>query len=203
MSAKQSELHAVIIQIELWPVDRLILNSTNPRTHTAEQVAQIAASIREFGFVCPILVDTDGTVIAGEGRLRAAKSLEMKEVPVIVLGHLSEAQRCALAIADNQLALNAAWDEEMLRQQLALLSDDGFDLAVLGFNDDELAQRLEVEDRARFRGGRYSGCPERSGNHAQRPVASRIGRWAHAPNLVRRLDRWRNRPAFTGWAAAT
>ena len=95
------------LEIERWPVDRLIPDHANPRTHTAEQIAQIAASIREFGFVCPILVDTDGTIIAGEGRLRAAKSLEMGEVPVIAVGHLSEAQRRALAIADNQLALNA------------------------------------------------------------------------------------------------
>src|ERR1039457_3596415 len=103
------------IQIECWPVDRLILSGGNPRTHSPEQVAQIAASIREFGFVNPILVGPDGGLIAGEGRLRAARTQGMREVPVIVLEHLSELQRRALAIADNQLALNASWAEEMLQ----------------------------------------------------------------------------------------
>src|SRR5215467_7810532 len=114
------------IQIEEWPVDRVIPSEANPRTHTDEQVAQIAASIREFGFVNPILVAADGELIAGEARLRAAQSLGMREVPVIVLAHLSEIQRRALAIADNQLALNAGWDEEMLREQLAALRDADF-----------------------------------------------------------------------------
>jgi ParB/RepB/Spo0J family partition protein len=83
------------IQIERWPVDRLIPSDVNPRTHSPEQVAQLAASIREFGFVNPILVGPDGGIIAGEGRLRAARTLGMREVPVIVLGHLSEMQRQA------------------------------------------------------------------------------------------------------------
>ena len=96
------------IQIDLWPVDRLIPSAVNPRTHSREQVAQIAASIREFGFVNPILVGPDGGIIAGEGRLRAARTLGMRQVPVIVLEHLSEVQRRALAIADNQLPLNAS-----------------------------------------------------------------------------------------------
>ncbi len=92
-------------------MDRLIPSDVNPRTHSSEQVAQIVASIREFGFVNPILVGADGGIIAGEGRLRAARTQGMREVPVIVLQHLSEVQRHALAIADNQLALNAGWDE--------------------------------------------------------------------------------------------
>src|ERR1700681_1049999 len=86
------------IQIENWPLDRLIPSDANPRTHTREQVAQIAASIREFGFVNPILVGVDGGIIAGEGRLRAAQTEGMNEVPVIVLEHLSEVQRRALVI---------------------------------------------------------------------------------------------------------
>src|SRR6266404_4562397 len=97
------------IQIERWPVDRLIPSDVNPRTHSREQLTQIAASIREFGFVNPILVGQDGVIIAGEGRLRAARTEGMREVPVIVLGHLSEVQRRALALADNQLVLNSAW----------------------------------------------------------------------------------------------
>src|ERR1700674_2378305 len=116
------------IQIEHWPVDRLIPSEVNPRTHSREQVAQIAASIREFGFVNPILVGPDGGIIAGEGRLRAARTQGMREVPVIVLEHLSEVQRRALAIADNQLALNAGSDEQMLREKLAALKAQGFNL---------------------------------------------------------------------------
>jgi DNA modification methylase len=130
------------IQIEHWSVDRLIPGEFNPRTHTPEQVAQIAASIREFGFVNPILVGRDGRIIAGEGRLRAARTLDMEKVPVIVLGHLSEVQRRALVIADNQIALNAGWDEQMLHKQLAALQDQDFNLDLLGFDDQELAQRL-------------------------------------------------------------
>ncbi len=103
---------------------------------------QIAASISAFGFASPILVGTDGKIIAGEGRFRAAQTLGMRKVPVIKLGHLSEVQRRALAIADNQLALNAAWDEQMLREQLAALKDQNFDLQILGFDDLELARQL-------------------------------------------------------------
>jgi len=107
------------IQVDEWPIDRLVPSEANPRTHSSEQVAQIAASIQEFGFVNPILIDANGKIIAGEGRYRAALTLGMRNVPVIKLEHLSEVQRRALAIADNQLALNAGWDEQILRQQLA------------------------------------------------------------------------------------
>src|ERR1039458_511322 len=136
------------LEIERWPVDRLIPSDANPRTHSPEQVAQIAASIQEFGFVNPILVAPDGGVIAGEGRLRAARMQGMREVPVIVLKHLSAVQRRALAIADNQLALNAGWDEEMLREQLAALKDEGFNLDLLGFADQELARQLAEQAAA-------------------------------------------------------
>ena len=136
------------IQIERWPVDRLIPSDVNPRTHSPEQVAQIAASIREFGFISPILVGPDGGIIAGEGRLRAARTQGMREVPVIVLGHLSALQCRALAIADNQLALNAGWDEELLRKQLAALRDEDFNLDLLGFDDQELARQLAEQEAA-------------------------------------------------------
>jgi ParB-like chromosome segregation protein Spo0J len=116
------------LEIERWPVDRLIPFINNPRTHTPEQVAQVAASIAEFGFVNPILVGVDNVIIAGHARLLAAKKLGMSEVPVIVLGHLSEAQRRALVIADNRLGLNAGWDEEMLRIELAALRAVDFNL---------------------------------------------------------------------------
>jgi ParB/RepB/Spo0J family partition protein len=127
------------IRVELWPLDRLIPSDANPRTHALGQVEQIAASIREFGFVNPILVGADRRIIAGEGRYRAALKLGLRKVPVIVLEHLSEIQSRALAIADNQLALNAGWDEQMLREQLAALRDQNFNLDLLGFDDQELA----------------------------------------------------------------
>ena len=111
------------IQIERWPIERLIPLANNPRTHSPEQIAQLAASIREWGWTNPILVGADDSVIAGHARLTAARKLGMKEVPVIMLGHLSEAQRRALVIADNQLALSSGRDKELLRIDLALLQE--------------------------------------------------------------------------------
>src|SRR5277367_4851921 len=107
-------LHSMAKQIELWLIDKLIPFARNPRTHSDVQVAQIAASIAAFGFNNPILVDTAAGIIAGHGRLLAARKLGLKEVPVIVLDHLSEAEKRAYIIADNQLALNAAWNDELL-----------------------------------------------------------------------------------------
>jgi ParB-like chromosome segregation protein Spo0J len=134
------------IQIERWPVDRLIPSGVNPRTHSPQQVAQIAASIREFGFVNPILVGPDGGITAGEARLRAARTQGMREVPVIVLEHLSKVQRRALAIADNRLALNAGWDEEMFQLELTALREENFDVDLLGLDDEELARLLAAAD---------------------------------------------------------
>src|SRR5438876_11146591 len=104
--------HSMAQRIELWPIDRLIPFGRNPRTHSDAQVAQIAASIAEFGFNNPILVDTNAGIIAGHGRLLAARKLQLAEVPVIVLDHLSEAQKCAYLLADNRLAENSSWDED-------------------------------------------------------------------------------------------
>jgi|HubBroStandDraft_1064217.scaffolds.fasta_scaffold01566_8 DNA modification methylase len=118
----------------------------NSRTHSREQVTQIARSIEAFGFVNPILVGPDNVIIAGAGRLLAARQLGLKEVPVIVLGHLTEAQRRALVIADNQLALNAGWDEESLRIELQALQETEFDLSLIGFDDDELARLLAATE---------------------------------------------------------
>ena len=121
-----------------WPLDRLRAYARNPRTHSDEQVAQIAASIVEFGWTNPILVSGDGEVIAGHGRLEAARKLGLASVPVLVLDHLSDAQRRAYVIADNKLALNAGWDEELLAAELHALNGDGFDLALTGFDEAEL-----------------------------------------------------------------
>jgi DNA modification methylase len=128
--------------VQRWAIDRLLPYIRNARTHSDEQVAQIAASIREFGWTNPILVDAEGTLIAGHARLAAARKLGMTEVPVIVLGHLSETQRRALVLADNKLALNAGWDDEALRVELQSLQEDGFDLEVVGFSDEELESLL-------------------------------------------------------------
>jgi ParB-like chromosome segregation protein Spo0J len=115
----------VIVQrFEKWSVAKLVPYANNARTHSDAQIKQIMASIQEFGFVNPILVGSDQIIIAGHARLMAALRLGFEWVPVIVLAHLSAAQRRALAIADNQLALNAGWDEELLRLELAALREE-------------------------------------------------------------------------------
>jgi DNA modification methylase len=136
----------VDIQVVRWPIGRLIPRVNNPRTHSREQVAQIAASIQEFGWTNPILVDGDDQILAGHARVLAAKKLRMEEVPVIVLRHLSEAQKRALVIADNQLALNAGWDEELLRVELDALREADYNLDLIGFDDIELQRLLEAQD---------------------------------------------------------
>ena len=130
------------LQVVTWPVEKLIPYARNARTHSDEQVAQIAASIAEFGWTNPILAGADGIVIAGHARLQAARKLGMTEVPVIVLDHLNETQRRALVLADNRLALNAGWDEAMLRVELESLQDGDFNLDVVGFSDAELEELL-------------------------------------------------------------
>ena len=120
----------------------LVPYARNARTHSDAQVAQIAASIREFGFTNPILVDGERGVIAGHGRLMAARQLGMTEVPTLELAHLTPTQRRAYVLADNKLALNAGWDTDMLRLELADLQLGGFDLGLTGFGDDEIAGLL-------------------------------------------------------------
>src|ERR1700689_1673780 len=115
-------------RIELWPVEKLIPYARNPRTHSDAQVAQIAASIAEFGFNNPILVDTMAGIIAGHGRLLAARKLQLEQGTVIVLDHLTDAQKRAYILADNQLALNAGWDDALLRAELAALQDEDFNI---------------------------------------------------------------------------
>lgn len=127
------------------PVDSLVPYARNSRTHSEGQVAQIAASIREFGFTNPVLVDGEGGIIAGHGRVLAARKLGMKDVPVIDLAHLTDAQRRAYVIADNKLALNAGWDDEMLRVEFADLKDAGFDLALTGFSLEEIGALEPVQ----------------------------------------------------------
>lgn len=137
------------IQVEQWPVDRLLPYARNARTHSDEQVAQVAASIVEFGWTNPILVGAEGVIIAGHARLAAARKLQMEHVPVIVLDHLSEPQRRALVLADNKLAMNAGWDQEMLRVELEALKEDSFDLDLVGFSDEELDDLLREPETTR------------------------------------------------------
>lgn len=134
------------MKIEERQIEHLVPYVRNARTHSEEQVAQIAASIAEFGFTNPLLIGADDVIIAGHGRLMAAKQLGMKEVPVIVLDHLSEAQRRALVLADNQIAENAGWDEELLRAELAALKGEDFDIGLIGFDEDELTRIMDAID---------------------------------------------------------
>jgi hypothetical protein len=136
------------LQIETWPVDRLIPSARNARTHSDQQVAQIAASIQEFGFLNPVLVDPDGGIIAGHGRVLAARKLKLTEIPVIVLDHLTENQRRAFMLADNQLALNAGWDEQMLRLELEALAQAQCDLEIIGFDQPALDHLLALCQQA-------------------------------------------------------
>ena len=130
------------LQLETWSLSRLVPSARNARTHSPAQVAEIAGSIRAFGFSNPILVGEDGDIIAGHGRLSAARLLGFTEVPVIVLSGLSEVQRRQLVLADNRIALNAGWDLKMLSMELKDLSVIGADLAALGFTTQELARAL-------------------------------------------------------------
>jgi len=130
---------AMAKRIELWPLERLVPYAKNARTHSDEQVAQIAASIAEFGFNNPVLVDTNAGIIAGHGRVLAARKLGIDQVPVVVLDHLSETQKRAYILADNRIGENAGWDDEILRTELTDLKDADLDLALLGFDEDELA----------------------------------------------------------------
>ena len=132
--------------VEARAVSGLLPYANNARTHSSDQVAQIAASIAEFGFTVPVLVDERGVLVAGHGRVLAARTLGLDAVPAIRLGHLSEAQLRAYRLADNQLALNAGWNEVLLAQELRGLRDDGYDLSVVGFGVEELDRLLAFDE---------------------------------------------------------
>ncbi|WP_144728501.1 site-specific DNA-methyltransferase [Extensimonas perlucida] len=133
-------------KLEHWPIERLLPYIRNARTHSEAQIAQIAASIAEFGFTAPILAGSDGVIVAGHGRLAAARKLGLASVPVVVLEHLTPTQRRALVIADNKIAENAGWDEELLRLELAELQEADFDLALTGFDAAELLEIMAGEE---------------------------------------------------------
>ncbi len=134
-------------RIELWPLDRLVPYARNARTHSPEQIDRIAVSIVEFGFTNPILVDSRDGIVAGHGRLLAARKLGLAEVPVIVLDHLSETQRRAYVLADNRLSELAGWDDELLALELKELADAGFDATLAGFDSKEIDDFLASLER--------------------------------------------------------
>jgi ParB-like chromosome segregation protein Spo0J len=137
------------IKVTKKRVEELTPYSRNSRTHSDAQVAQIAASIREFGFINPVLVDAENNIIAGHGRVLAARKLGLEEVPCVLHDHLTETQRKAYILADNKLALNAGWDEDMLRLELRELGDMGFDLELTGFDEVEveaLNHKVNIDD---------------------------------------------------------
>jgi len=137
-----SDLEKRNLEIEYRPIDRLITYARNARTHSDEQIAQIAASIKEFGWTNPVLVDGDNGIIAGHGRVMAARKLGLAEVPCIELSHLTDAQKRMYILADNKLAENAGWDNDILQVELSALHDEGFDLGLTGFSGDELSNLM-------------------------------------------------------------
>jgi DNA modification methylase len=155
-----TELAALAERIELWPIAHLRPYERNPRTHSEAQVDQIAASMVEFGWTNPILIDENAGILAGHGRLLAARKLGLTEVPVIRFEHLSEAQKRAYLIADNQLALQAGWSEELLAAELAWLRDESFDLDLVGFDATELERLLALADSEPESDGAEDEVPE-------------------------------------------
>lgn len=143
-------------KIEHLPIAELVPYARNSRTHSEEQVAQIAGSIREFGFTNPVLIDASGTIVAGHGRVMAARKLGLETVPCIRLGHLTPTQVRAYVIADNKLALNAGWDEQMLAAELAALKEDDFSLGLTGFSDEELNELLSADGLGECSGEDYT-----------------------------------------------
>jgi len=155
--------------IQSWPTDKLVPYARNARTHSEEQVAQIAASIVEFGFTNPILAGSDGVIVAGHGRLAAAQKLGLETVPVVVLDHLTPIQRRALIIADNRIAENAGWDDAMLRIELQSLQEDGFNLDITGFDADALAEIMAGEETTVDGQNDDDAVPEVSATPISRP----------------------------------
>ncbi len=159
-----------ILNVEYRKVETLIPYCRNARTHSEAQVAQLAASIVEYGWTNPLLVDGDNGVISGHGRLLGARKLGLAEVPVIELAHLTPTQKRAYILADNQLALNAGWDEKLLALELAELSDSGYDLELTGFDADELADLMVGEETTTEGATDEDAAPEAGG-----PVVSTPG----------------------------
>jgi hypothetical protein len=175
-------------QIEEIPIGDLIPYANNSRTHSAEQIAQIAASMVEFGWTNPVLIDAHGTIVAGHGRVLAARKLKMEMIPCIRLGHLTPSQVRAYVIADNKLAMNAGWDEKMLAAELATLREDGFEMDLVGFSGDELTDLIgslngEAEDTysTKIKGLIYEITGEK-------PTLNQMVETSKASNLISEIE---------------
>lgn len=158
MSKSEASVRLLAKESEVWSIDDLIPYARNAKKHPPEQIAQIAASMREFGFTIPVLVAEDGTIIAGHGRVLAAQEIGLSEVPVIVARGWSDEQRRAYTIADNKLAENAEWDEDLLAIELGELREEGFDVDLIGFDAAALDKLLaddgeDAEDEPRQKVG--------------------------------------------------
>lgn len=136
-------------EMRLLPVDELIPYVNNARTHSPEQINKLRASLREFGFINPVIIDKDKNIIAGHGRVMAAREEGIKEVPCVLVDYLTEAQKKAYILADNRMALDAGWDEEMLRVEIESLQGADFDVSLSGFSDDEIAHIFDEETEAK------------------------------------------------------
>jgi DNA modification methylase len=168
-AAAAGSLVALAERIEPWPIEKLRPYERNPRTHSETQVDQIAASMVEFGWTNPVLVDEQGGILAGHGRLLAARKLELAEVPVIRFEHLSEAQKRAYILADNQIALQAGWDDALLADELAWLRDERFDLDLVGFDATELERLLALADGEAANDEAEDEVPEAPENPVSKP----------------------------------
>ena len=178
------------MQIEQVAISELIPYARNSRTHSDEQVAQIAASIKEFGWTNPILIDGESGIIAGHGRLLAARKLGMKEVPVIQLSGMTDTQKKAYIIADNKLALNAGWDDELLKLEIEELDGEGFDISLLGFDDDlscveelQCMPELPSGDREPFQQMTFTLHDSQAEQvHSAIKAAGKLGAYIDSPN---------------------
>ena len=141
--------HKTITEFQLVDINRLVPYINNARTHSPEQINKLRASLREFGFVNPIIVDRDYNVLAGHGRLIGAKAEGYKEVPCVFVDEMTEAQKKAYIIADNRMAMDAGWDEELLRVEIESLQGMDFDPLLTGFDEKELADLFGTDDEAK------------------------------------------------------
>lgn len=132
----------------LADVEELIPYTRNARTHSSAQISQIAASIKEFGFLAPIVIAEDNTILCGHGRFYAAQKLGLKKIPCVKESHLTEAQKRAYIIADNKLSINAGWDDELLAVELSDLQGEGVDLSITGFDEKELADLFDDKSKS-------------------------------------------------------
>ena len=135
-------------QMELVSIDKLVPYVNNARTHNEQQIMKLRSSLREFGFINPVIIDRELNVLAGHGRIMAAKAEGIKEVPCVYAEHLTEAQKKAYILADNRMALDADWDEELLKVEIEALKAEDFDLGLTGFDEKELASFFDTDNEA-------------------------------------------------------